>query len=172
LLRAACNLRGSALRLITLTSQNPLEKRAGEPSFSERLRRGPSNSAGAQRRGFARYASRNPVVKRRRDLAVFRVLLHQRVRSSPVSPGLADTLMALCSSRADICKPVWLNGDGEHCFQCRRAPEDPRDVANTHRQRRWLLCAYRALRACVQTRCFRTQVSPHGVFDLPPPLPS
>jgi hypothetical protein len=127
--RATC----VALRFASSPWRHRVISRKGPANrpFLSGLRRGPSNSAGARRHGFARYRSRNPAVKRRRDLAVFRVLLHQRVRSSPVSPGLADTLMALCSFRADTYKPVWLNGSGEHCFQCRRAPDDPRDVANT-----------------------------------------
>lgn len=81
-------------------------------------------------------ASWNPDVVRRRDPAAFRVLLHQGVRSSPVLPGLADTLMAFCSSRADSHASVWFFWQRRTLSPVPPCPRNPRGVASLARQRR------------------------------------
>ena len=112
--------------LLLVTSPGFLFGRCGEPSFPKI---NPGGAKVAERAvgdaALLNCASRSPVVRRRRDLAVFRVLLHQRVRSSPVSPGLADTLMALCSSRADPHMFVWFAGNDEHFFGVPSCPRKP-----------------------------------------------
>lgn len=67
-----------------MASPNHLWERDGEPSSPEVSSGGAkTRPTGARLRGTLEYASESRVVKRRRDLAVFRVLLHQGVRSSP-----------------------------------------------------------------------------------------
>jgi len=115
--------------------------------------------------------ARSRGVSRRRDLAAFRVLLHQRIRTKPLI-DLADTLMAFFSSRAGSRATLWCCGETAHLLRGAGSPQMSLVTLRYQPPPRRVLS--RCLQGTAATRPgprLSPGASPHGVLDLPPPAP-